>query len=214
MTLDPATRHLVLFERSAAAKDLGAELSRLSLTDSLTGLANPRCFVELFDKEWQRARREDLPLSLLIVDADHFKRCNDVYGHLVGDEILQALAASFTASLQRPGDRACRIGGGEFAVILPDTDQTGARPVADQVHAMAAKLEVGRSGVKPGTITVSIGLACADFPVWSNAESTQLFGLADRALYDAKAGGRNQTKVADSQAQRDSLRQPLMRMAS
>ncbi|TGD96908.1 sensor domain-containing diguanylate cyclase [Methylobacterium nonmethylotrophicum] len=172
-----------------------AELARLSMTDGLTGLPNRRRFDRELEQAWEGAARlGGRPLALLIVDADHFKRFNDRYGHAVGDEILRGLAGSLSAAIHRPHDLVCRIGGEEFGVILPDTDEEGAVRVAERLHAEVAALSVGSAGILAGALTVSIGLAQAT-PSGSLAD---LYRAADGALYAAKAAGRNRTCRAEA----------------
>ncbi|XYD06912.1 sensor domain-containing diguanylate cyclase [Methylobacterium sp. NMS12] len=171
-----------------------AELERLSPTDALTRLPNRRAFEAAGSRAWDAARRSHEPLSLLIVDADHFKRFNDRYGHQIGDEVLRGLAQRLSASVHRPPDLVCRVGGEEFAVLLPDTDHAGALRIAERLHTEVAKLAIGAAGIGAGAITVSVGLASCV------AEDTALTGLyrrADEALYRAKTGGRNRTCCAD-----------------
>jgi diguanylate cyclase (GGDEF)-like protein len=166
-----------------------AELSRLSLTDTLTGLANRRRFEETFARAREVAQRTGMPLSLLVVDADHFKRVNDRYGHTVGDAVLQGLAGCLTASVHRPEDLVARVGGEEFVLLLPDTGREGAMRVADKVHREVATL--APTGLGAGSVTVSIGLATG-----ASASCEDLYREADEALYVAKAHGRNQTCCA------------------
>lgn len=173
---------------------LQEELARLSRTDALTGLANRRRFEEAFREARDRARRTGEPLSLLVVDADHFKRCNDRYGHAIGDEVLKGLGRCLSASVRRPGDLAARIGGEEFAVLLPDTDGDGALRVARAIHWAVSKLAVASPGPGPGSVTVSVGLA-VDAGV--GHDMGDLYRRADAALYQAKADGRNRTRCAD-----------------
>jgi len=119
-----------------------AELARLSLTDALTGLANRRRFEEVFKRAWKSDRRTGKPLSLLVVDAGHFKGYNDRHGHAVGDEVLRGLARCLSASVHRPDDLVARVGGEEFALLLPDTDEEGAARIATNVHETVATLAV------------------------------------------------------------------------
>jgi len=167
-----------------------AELARLSETDTLTGLANRRRFEEVYARAGAEAVRTGQPLSLLLVDADHFKRFNDRYGHSVGDEVLKGLARCLAAGVHRPDDLACRVGGEEFVLLLPNTDEVGARRVAGEVHAQVSGLAVPSAGIGAGSVTVSIGSATG------SAEPMSLYGRADAALYEAKAGGRNQTRCS------------------
>ena len=144
----------------------------------------------------EAARRSGKPLSLLIVDADHFKRFNDRYGHQVGDEVLQGLARCLSASVHRPHDLVCRIGGEEFAVLLRTRIRRARCRIAEKVHAEVSTLAIGSAGIGAGAVTVSIGLAAAVPKRGGDAALTDLYRLADGALYEAKAGGRNQTRCA------------------
>ncbi|MCJ2128684.1 sensor domain-containing diguanylate cyclase [Methylobacterium sp. E-045] len=182
-----------------------AEFSRLSETDTLTGLANRRRFDEAFSYACAQVARSGKPLSLLMIDADHFKRFNDHYGHEVGDAVLKGLARCLGASVHRPSDLVCRVGGEEFALLLPDTDAAGAFRVAGAVHAQIATLVVEAAGIGPGGITVSIGLATG------TADARNLYTRADTALYEAKAGGRNQTRCVPSIGPQ-SLDKPSLRL--
>ena len=174
-----------------------AELARLSQTDALTGLPNRRQFEKASDRAWRSALRSDKLLSLLIVDADHFKRYNDRYGHAIGDEVLKNLAHSLSASVHRPDDLVCRVGGEEFVLLLPDTDQAGALRIAERVHAEVSMLMVASAGIGAGLVTVSVGLASAAPRADGTTTVADLYRRADAALYEAKAGGRNQTRCAD-----------------
>ncbi|WP_267353389.1 sensor domain-containing diguanylate cyclase [Methylobacterium sp. GC_Met_3] len=197
----------LLFGRELRRREaMQEELAALSRTDALTGLPNRRWFEDRFAQAIETARRDGRPLSLLIVDADHFKRYNDRYGHPVGDAILKALARRLAASVHRPEDLVSRIGGEEFAFLLPETDGAGAARIADKVHAEVAALTVPSAGIGAGSVTVSIGLAWAG--PGGGADLPDLYRRADEALYAAKEGGRNQTRIAAAQApapQRSSL---------
>lgn len=183
-----------------------AELERLSLTDVLTGLPNRRAFEEMLARFWTSARRQGTPLSLLVVDADHFKRYNDRHGHAVGDRVLQGIGGRLSASLHRPGDVVCRVGGEEFVLLLPHADGAAALGVAERVHAHMSTLSVPTAGIEAGAITVSVGVASAVpeaggsmNPPDTNPSEMGPFDLyrrADAALYEAKAAGRNRTCCA------------------
>ena len=184
-----------------------AELARLSCTDALTGLPNRRRFEQAFERAWRDSDRSGEPLALLVVDADHFKRVNDRYGHAVGDEVLKGLARCLLASAHRPGDLACRIGGEEFVVLLPDTDAAEALRIARRVHETARTLALPSAAIDAGAVTVSIGLATGYGS--SKEQAGALFRAADAALYEAKAGGRNQTRCAADGIGPDEARRPL-----
>jgi diguanylate cyclase (GGDEF)-like protein len=178
--------------RTAVEAELNAavaELGRLAETDGLTGLANRRRFDRVLDRELARARREAEGLSLVMLDADCFKAYNDRYGHQAGDAVLVALASAIRTGLLRPGDLGCRIGGEEFGIILPGTDERGARQVARSIQRAVAAAQITHEGSPFGRVTVSIGIAC----VVPNAETSPgtLYRSADAALYEAKASGRN-----------------------
>ncbi len=203
----------LLFGRELRRREaVQAELERLSQTDALTGLPNRRAFEQAGSRAWEQGRRDNGFLSLLIVDADHFKRFNDRYGHQVGDEVLRGLARCLSASVHRPHDLVCRVGGEEFCIIMPDTDQAGALRIAEKVHAEVATLAIGSAGIGVGAITVSIGLAAV---IPSDADSTSMMALyrfADAALYEAKAAGRNQTRCARSQGIAAAPQKPLLQI--
>lgn len=168
------------------------ELQHLALTDALTGVANRRHFNETLEGEWERAARYGLPLSVALCDVDFFKNYNDTYGHVEGDRCLQQVAGAIAASAARPTDLAARYGGEEFAVILPMTPLAGAVQVAQAIGARLAQLAmVHRTSAVADWVTASIGVA-GGIPTfqWTPA---QLVNLADRALYQAKLGGRNRT---------------------
>lgn len=165
------------------------ELRELARTDGLTGLNNRRTFEEHLDEEWRRAHRNGWPLSMLLIDVDSFKGFNDLYGHSAGDEALLAVARSIAQNVRRPGDTAARFGGEEFAVLLPDTDETGAASLAEQIRAVMQARQVRHVASSHHVLTVSIGVATAH----GNAIATSraLVNAADGALYEAKDAGRN-----------------------
>ena len=171
-----------------------AELAQLSRTDALTGLPNRRVFEDAIEQAFAAARRNGDPVGLLVVDADHFKRYNDRYGHAIGDLVLRALARALSAAARRPGDLVARIGGEEFVLLLPATDAEGTACVAERVHEAVSELRVEAKGESVGRITVSIGLAFGLPRQGGTPED--LFRLADAALYEAKATGRDQTCYA------------------
>lgn len=167
-------------------------LSRLALTDSLTELANRRAFEESLGAELARSLRHCRPLSLLYLDLDHFKRVNDAHGHAVGDEVLTDFAA-LLKRLARRGDLAARIGGEEFAVVLPHTGLDQAQIVADRIRKAVEEQPLGRTAKIP--MTVSIGAATF---AGSSAHDRHTFLIAaDSALYRAKTEGRNRVAVAE-----------------
>jgi diguanylate cyclase (GGDEF)-like protein len=163
------------------------------MSDPLTGLANRRSFDQALRTELRRATRAGHPLSLLMVDIDHFKRFNDTYGHLVGDDVLCLVARALTGAVVRPGDLVSRFGGEEFAVILPDTDAAAASVVADRV--LQAVREVRLRQAPAASIAVSIGAATTSGG--DRIPAADLLSSADTALYRAKEQGRDRCVGAD-----------------
>lgn len=193
---DQAFRFLRESQKQLA--DANIELQKLAALDGLTGIANRRRFDETMRVEWQRGQRERQSLSLLICDIDFFKQYNDAYGHLSGDLCLKKAAAILTEHLKRPADLAARYGGEEFAIVLPDTPLTGAMTVAQECVRHLENLRITHSGSPHGVVTMSVGVAS----VVPTPESTvdELIAAADRALYAAKDGGRNQAVSAGEPA--------------
>jgi diguanylate cyclase (GGDEF)-like protein len=169
------------------------ELAQLAATDPLTGLANRRSLDQALRHEWFRAQRSGLPLSLLMIDVDHFKAFNDRHGHQGGDDALRWVAKVISTHVRRPADLVARYGGEEFSVILAETDSAGAQQIADNVRAAVEQLPLVGSDTSP--ITVSIGIS-----TWTTASDIsleQLLFAADKALYQAKESGRNRVVCAD-----------------
>ena len=171
-------------------------IERLSMIDQLTGIANRRSFDERINSEWKRAIREGANafLSILIVDVDHFKSYNDTYGHQQGDVALQTVAGVFSKRLKRSSDFAARWGGEEFIVLLPDTSQEGALEIAENIRRDIESTEIPREDGSTSKTTVSIGV-CTQKPahdLWVDA----FISMADEALYEAKAAGRNRVAGA------------------
>ena len=165
-------------------------LEQLTTQDHLTGISNRRRFDDSLAQEWQRAAREQTPLSLVAIDIDHFKAYNDHYGHPQGDQCLIQVARALATCVTRPTDLVARCGGEEFAGLLPSTDSTGAARLAGQMRAAieAEALEHARSPTHPH-VTISLGVATV---VPQAEESAQLLvDLADAALYEAKSAGRS-----------------------
>lgn len=170
-------------------------LERMSFMDGLTGIGNRRLFNQALEKEWQLHKRIGNNLSLIICDIDFFKQFNDTYGHLVGDECIQQVAQVINKAINRPADIACRYGGEEFAVILPDTLLDGALKVAELINQLINELQVAhKSSLVSDYITLSIGVATV--PLEGVESPEKLISAADAALYQAKESGRNQIKVS------------------
>jgi len=171
-------------------------VERLAVIDKLTGLANRRRFDEYLHAEWHRAMREHTPLSLLMLDADHFKLYNDSYGHLRGDDCLRQIAEATVGVVSRIGDLVARYGGEEFAVLLPGTDRQGAMKVAIDI-ADSLRLRAIPHRANPfGVVTLSIG--CATLVPELHQDQASLIDIADKALYTAKLRGRN--RICDEPA--------------
>lgn len=167
-------------------------LEQLATRDGLTGLANRRCFDDTLHAEWQRALRQQQPLSLLMVDVDNFKQYNDAYGHVGGDECLQRIAGA-VAKEMRANDLVARYGGEEFAVILPNQSLKGAAVVAERIRCRVEQLHLPNEGAAKQFVTVSIGAATA-LPA-PEYDPAQLVATADAALYRAKHMGRNRISL-------------------
>jgi diguanylate cyclase (GGDEF)-like protein len=175
-------------------EQLQSKLRDASVRDPLTGLFNRRYLDATLQRELHRATREGRPLALLMVDADHFKRVNDRYGHAGGDEVLRALAGVLT-ELHRSEDVVCRYGGEEFVVVLPGSNLALARQRAEAVRSRVAQLQIATDAGFV-SITVSIGLATRRH----DEDAQALFKRADAAVYVAKAEGRNRVVVAQGEA--------------
>lgn len=176
-------------ERTHELEIANKRLEELTYTDGLTGIRNRRYLNRALEREFSRAKREKLPLSLLLIDIDHFKQFNDKYGHLVGDDCLRTVATTIEDSALRENDIVARYGGEEFCVLLPNTDQPGAHQVAELIRQRVhqADFQVGGTAV---TITVSVGLTTC-IPE-RHHEIEQFVSAADSALYSSKRNGRNQ----------------------
>ena len=157
-----------------------------AVTDELTGLYNRRAFADMGDKEVERARRYQRPLSLILFDIDHFKNVNDTYGHPVGDHVLQVLTRLVTRTT-RSTDIVCRFGGEEFIVLMPEAGPEEGQAMAERLRQEISRMTIVTAG---GTLSLTVSLGVADLRAEDeNIES--LIARADRAMYRAKAAGRN-----------------------
>lgn len=182
-----AEANRLLAEEMRKVGVLNERLSELAHTDALTALYNRRAYDQELTREWRRVQRNGAALSVLLIDADHFKSINDQHGHAVGDRVLQALAALIQRSA-REIDVAARIGGEEFAVLLSDTGATSALNVAERIRS-----QIAQSDTMPVTgVTVSIGVAT----LAAEESAASLQHRADQALYMAKSQGRNRVVSA------------------
>jgi len=167
-------------------------LERFALLDGLTGIHNRRYFDEQLEKEVGRNIRENRPVSVIMMDIDHFKEFNDHYGHGAGDQCLKKVARALTDTLSRPGDTLCRYGGEEFVALLPGSDDDGAGVVAERLREAVEALSVAHeySGVS-NVVTLSLGIASKEPTGEEKSTAESLLKLADEALYSAKRAGRN-----------------------
>lgn len=183
-----AERNQHILRQQGALQAANQELEKQSQTDGLTHLANRRHFDQALAHEHARWRRTGLPLSLLMLDVDHFKRVNDLYGHQVGDDCLRAIAQVLRDHAARPTDLAARYGGEEFACLLPETGLDSAQVVAERIRAAVARLEQSNPQAGLPHVTLSIGIATLE---GGQAGAPELLAAADAQLYAAKQAGRN-----------------------
>ena len=175
-------------ERNEELEQSVTQLQALSVTDWLTGLKNHGYFFDRLGEELERARRYDRPLAVVMADIDDFKAINDNYGHSTGDAVLRAMGEAFRRQI-REVDIACRVGGEEFGIIMPETDADGAIQAAERIRLAVA------DQLMPGVGQVTISLGVSVFP--HDAQSSKdIVEAADRALYSAKRAGKNCTKLA------------------
>jgi diguanylate cyclase (GGDEF)-like protein len=196
-------------------KRMADQLRMAAATDGLTGVANRRKFDQILEQEWQRSLRGADPLSLLLIDVDHFKRYNDRYGHPKGDQSLRLVAQALVNAVRRTADLVARCGGEEFGLLLPQTARAGAQNVAQRVLMAVKSLDIAHADSPTARhLSVSIGIACYDenSAAWvSNPADVRYIGddrrlpctaadlvvTADRALYSAKRAGRAQSVLQD-----------------
>lgn len=181
-------------EENAALASQNEQLSDLALKDELTGISNRRAFNLFLDYEFERHARSGTPLALLMIDVDHFKKYNDTLGHPAGDACLRQLGQTFESRVMRSNDRVARIGGEEFAAILTQTDEAGARKVAHALLDAVNGLAIEHPGSPLGRVSVSIGVASL-LPRHGTG-SAVLIEHADHALYESKRSGRNRVSVS------------------
>jgi len=188
------SRNHELMQQRLALEVANRRLRRLVAIDALTGIANRRHFDRSLEREVRRARREARPLSLIFLDLDEFKRYNDTYGHLRGDEVLRKVAQTLNETFRRGGDFVARYGGEEFAVVLPDVDARRAALYAERLRRRIWRLAIPYGTGANDRLTISGGVATIDPKL--NATPEQLLRAADKALYRAKCLGRNQIASA------------------
>jgi two-component system, chemotaxis family, response regulator WspR len=183
-----------LRESQQALLERNIELARLTNVDGLTGLNNRRYFEEFAEIQWKLAIREKLWISILMIDVDDFKKYNDTYGHLAGDDVLRDVGSTIKKCAERPMDLVARFGGEEFIVILPGSSAEGSLAIGDRVCRDVKRLNISHSGSIAGpVVTVSVGSASA-MPLRGDSLLV-LIKSADNALYEAKHAGKNRAAV-------------------
>jgi diguanylate cyclase (GGDEF)-like protein/PAS domain S-box-containing protein len=182
--------YVMVFRDVTEQKLLEDRLRELSATDGLTLLANRRSFDETLERQWHHATRHGEPVSLIMIDIDHFKSYNDLYGHGGGDRCLQQVATAIAAGVRHEGALVARYGGEEFAVILPRTDAATAGEIAEGLRRRVEALGIAHTGNPVSSrITISVGISTRTPP--QTDDFIDLMHSADQALYRAKEGGRN-----------------------
>jgi diguanylate cyclase (GGDEF)-like protein len=180
--------------RIAELAELNRELETLSYQDGLTAIPNRRSFDDLLERFCRYAVRDRLPLSLLMIDIDHFKLYNDTYGHLQGDQCLKQVAGILREMARRPGDICARFGGEEFVMALLNTDQMGASQVAELLRQRIESLHLPHAASPVSAwVTVSVGTTTCEYPLSGECLPAELLAAADRALYQAK---KHRNKIA------------------
>ena len=180
--------------RTRALEEANFKLELLSNTDGLTGIGNRRRFDIELDEEWNRARRTDIPLALIMLDVDHFKHFNDHYGHLAGDDCLRSLTQVLLKEVRRSGELVARFGGEEFVVLMPDSNVQAALETAQRIQRAVRTLALIHAETAPGIVSFSFGVASLKpSPLHVPDE---LVRQADLALYRAKAMGRDRIELA------------------
>jgi diguanylate cyclase (GGDEF)-like protein len=186
---------MVLLVLGKVAISASGTLATQAMYDGLTGLPNRRAFDETLQREIRRAARSGMPLSVILVDVDHFKAYNDYYGHPAGDECLRIIARTIQDHLKRTGEFAARFGGEEFAILLPGSDHAGAFTLAETMRTAVRSLALQHSPRQGGIVTFSAGIG-GIVPGMIEGCSELLISMADDALYAAKAAGRDMVQPA------------------
>jgi diguanylate cyclase (GGDEF)-like protein len=198
-----SSRVLARVRTQLRVKLMADELRRTATTDALTGVSNRRQFDVSLEREWSRTQRSGEPMALLMIDVDHFKLYNDLYGHPKGDVCLRGVAQSLLSACKRPADLVARYGGEEFVMLLPQTPRHGAQHIAQHVVDSVAAFGIFHADSQTTHyVTVSVGIGCFDdASACRTTENTlcpgDLVAAADKALYSAKQAGRAQAKLRD-----------------
>lgn len=194
LALERETLERRVSERTVELQQTNEKLAQLSVTDALTGVANRRRFDEVLDGEWQRAYRSGQPLAMGLVDVDHFKKFNDHHGHQAGDECLRQVAKALQGTVRRGSDLVARYGGEEFVLICAATSAETAATLARSFCKALQEMAIAHPTSSFGVVTASVGVA-ALVPLAGQSPQA-LVELADKALYEAKAQGRNRVVIA------------------
>ncbi len=194
---------LIIELRTKELAEANRKLEALSNTDGITNIGNRRLFDNSLHQAWERCLQTEMPIALIMLDIDHFKQFNDLYGHVAGDECLRLLAHTLALSGRRSGELVARYGGEEFVILLPHVERQSAYEIAQHIQRLIFALAQPHAQNATGLVTVSMGVACLrPSSYWQPSE---LVKLADAALYTAKSSGRNCIRVAES----PSLPQPV-----
>lgn len=192
MRVNEETLYMATMTDITHEHDLQEKLLEMTIVDPLTQVYNRRHFNEVFEREVKRAHRDKLELTYMMLDIDHFKSYNDNYGHDMGDEVLREIASAMQAALRRPGDYLFRLGGEEFGILLNGLSMDEAAAYAHTIKGSVESLKIDHRYNAPYMVhTISIGLYFVDFGQ-EEADTAEIYRMADRALYEAKEGGRNQ----------------------
>ncbi|GGG74909.1 GGDEF domain-containing protein [Edaphobacter dinghuensis] len=184
-------------ETTHALKIANVKLNELSIQDSLTGVYNRRHFEHTFDLELRRTYRSGEPISILFMDVDHFKLLNDTFGHSAGDECLRSIGKLLKDFLRRPGDLVARIGGEEFAVVLPGIAGSAALQLAQSINQKIRNLKISNTN-SDADIRTTVSLGVYTRPPKGEETMSQILQIVDGALYQAKRSGRDKVVVASS----------------
>ena len=188
----------MLADRTTELETARLQVQRLSIEDSLTAVANHQVLLEFLDREWRRARRDGMPLTLMLIDLDHFRAYNRHFGRAAGDDLLKQVGRAFVQLVGRPGDLVARYHRDEFAVVLASTDAAGAQQIADRFrHAVAAFNLPAAPDAPAPTVTVSIATATTVPRPESAWEELDLIKAARHALREARAAGGNRVLRAN-----------------
>lgn len=176
-------------KRTAELYEANLHLKKLSLTDSLTKVPNRRYAMQTLELVWSEDKKQNRPTALMMIDADHFKEVNDIYGHDAGDVVLKVLSETLQDSI-RTDDTVCRLGGDEFLIICPNTNMEGALILANNIHQTISKMkvDVGNGGYWQGSISIGVSVRDTDSDV---KDYEKLIKIADKGVYKAKSDGKN-----------------------